>query len=141
MIVGFPHETRKDFLKTVKFIKGNLDRINFFQNNRYFVVPNSIIGKFPERFKIEIIKDVNTYDSLLKDNCSWFFSGKGLGKKPVNFHIYCFNETGGRKYDEILSEGYKRLMHMHQLERKEFDEIRHMLILMDIIDKRKIKIK
>jgi radical SAM superfamily enzyme YgiQ (UPF0313 family) len=138
MIVGFPHENRNDFIRTVKFIKGNLDRINFFQNNRYFVVPNSTIGKFPERFKIEIVKDVITYDSLLQDNCKWFFSGENLGQKPNNFHLYCFNETGGRKYDEIVSEGHKRLMHMHQLQRKEFTEMYQILLFMDKIEKSKM---
>jgi hypothetical protein len=129
--VGFPNETKKDFGETVRFIKKNARLINFFQNNKYYVIPYSSMGKFPDRYGIELVKDAVSYESLCRDNKMWFLSGKDLGAKPNNFHIYRFDEIGGRNHEEVDKEGYRRIMYLHGIQRKEFTDIRQMLILMD----------
>jgi len=137
VIIGFPNETHDDFRKTAVFLKRNAYKINYFQPNRFYIIPDSTIGRFPEKFDIELVKDVITYDSLSKANLEWFLSGKDLGAKPNNFHIYTFNEIGARKHDEIFKDSYKRQRYLYKLQSREFLEIRQMLILLDSISKPK----
>jgi radical SAM superfamily enzyme YgiQ (UPF0313 family) len=135
MIVGFPHEGRADFAKTVHFIRDNRELINYFQTNRYFVVPSSTMGRRPDDFGMRIVRSLYTYDSLLATNWEWLCSDLPLSRMPNNFDIYGFDEVDGREHEEIRGEARRRLNLMHTLQRPEFDEQRQMLTLLDILSK------
>lgn len=133
MIVGFPHETLDDFGRTVRFLHGHRDLVNYFQANRYFVVPSSTMGRQPEDFSMRIVRDLYTYDSLLGLNLAWFRSGRDLASMPNNFDIYAFDETGGRNHTVIRKEAQKRLNLLYDMQRSEFYETRQMLKMLDSI--------
>jgi radical SAM superfamily enzyme YgiQ (UPF0313 family) len=131
MIVGFPHETREDFARTIRFLHAERELVNFFQANRYFVVPSSTMGRHPDQFGMEIVHDLYTYSSLLELNLAWFRSGRDLSYLPNNFDIYAFDEVGGRDHATIRKEGRKRLNLLHDMQRPEFYETRQMLKMLD----------
>jgi hypothetical protein len=133
MIVGFPHESRNDFGRTVRFLHGHRDLVNFFQANSYFVVPSSTMGRQPEAFGMEIVRDVYTYESLLALNLAWFRSGRDLSAMPNNFDIYAFDEVDGRDHGAVRREARKRLKLLHDMQRPEFYETRQMLKMLDSI--------
>lgn len=133
MIVGFPHESKADFGRTVRFLHEHRDLVNYFQANRYFVVPSSTMGRSPEAFEMRIVRDIYTYESLLEVNLEWFRSGRDLSYLPSNFDIYGFDEVGGREHAEIRREGRKRLNLLHDMQRPEFYETRQMLKMLDSI--------
>ena len=133
MIVGFPHESTADFARTVRFLHGHRDLINFFQANRYFVVPSSTMGRQPAEFGMRIVRDLYTYDSLLELNLTWLRSGRDLSYMPNNFDIYAFDEIGGADHAAIRREGRKRLNLLHDMQRSEFYETRQMLKMLDTI--------
>jgi radical SAM superfamily enzyme YgiQ (UPF0313 family) len=133
MIVGFPHESVTDFARTVRFLHGHRELVNYFQANRYFVVPSSTMGRRPESFGMTIVRDLYTYDSLLAQNLDWFRSGRDLTTMPNNFDIYGFDEVGGRDHAAIRREGRKRLNLLHDMQRPEFYETRQMLKMLDSI--------
>jgi radical SAM superfamily enzyme YgiQ (UPF0313 family) len=133
MIVGFPHESMDDFARTVRFLHGHRDLVNYFQANRYFVVPSSTMGRQPEAFGMSIVRDLYTYESLLARNLAWFRSGRDLTTMPNNFDIYGFDEVGGRDHAVIRREGRKRLTLLHDMQRPEFYETRQMLRMLDSI--------
>lgn len=135
MIVGFPHESRDDFARTVRFLHGHRELVNFFQANRYFVVPSSTMGRQPEAFGMQIVRDLYTYKSLLSLNLSWFRSGRDLSYMPNNFDIYAFDEIGGQDHVAVRREGRKRLNLLHDMQRLEFYETRQMLKMLDSIAK------
>jgi hypothetical protein len=133
MIVGFPYESVEDFGRTVRFLHGHRDLVNFVQANRYFVVPSSTMGRQPDTFGMEIVRDLYTYGSLLDLNRAWFRSGRDLSSMPNNFDIYGFDETEGRDHGAIRREGQKRLNLLHAMQRPEFYETRQMLKMLHSI--------
>ncbi len=133
MIVSFPNETLDDFRQSVRFMKKNASKINNFQDNRFYVIPYSLIGKHPERYDIELEKELVTYDKLMKGNMRWFLSDKGLEARPNSFHMYPFNEIGGRGHDEIFKEGLRRQRYLQKFKNKMFTEIRQMLMFMNSV--------
>lgn len=135
IIVGFPHETKKDFWDSASFIKRNSDKINFFQDNRFYVIPYSLIGRHPERYNIELQRDLITYEKLMQGNIKWFMSGKGLESRPNSFYMHPFNEIGGKNHEEVFKEGLKRQRYMNSLKKKEFHQITQMLMFMDSMEK------
>jgi hypothetical protein len=133
MIVGFPHETLDDFGRTVRFLHGHRNLVNYFQANRYFVVPSSTMGRQPDEFDMHIVRDLYTYDSLLDLNLAWFRSGRDLACMPNNFDIFAFDEIGGRQHTVIRKEAQKRLNLLYDMQRPEFYETRQMLRMLDSI--------
>jgi radical SAM superfamily enzyme YgiQ (UPF0313 family) len=134
-IVGFPNETLEDFRDTVRFLKKNAAKINYFVDNRYWVIPFSRMGRDPEKYGMELEKEIVTYDLLLKGNLRWFLSGKGIEAQPNSFHMYPYNEIGGRRHDEIFKEGLRRQKYLQKFKNKEFTEVRQMLLFMDSVSK------
>jgi radical SAM superfamily enzyme YgiQ (UPF0313 family) len=123
VIIGFPQEFDEDFLDTCKFIKQNSKSINYFWINEYFILPDSLIGRFPERYGIELIKDRNDYNKLLEKNLASFQNGELLSNR--NAKIYGFNEIGGRLYQDILNANKRNLITISTLQNKEFGEASH----------------
>lgn len=135
MIVGFPHETRDDFARTVRFLRSRRDLVNFFQVNRYFVVPSSTMGRTPQAFGMTIVRDLYTYQGLLELNLDWFRSGRNLSYMPNNFDVFAYDEIDGRDHTAIRHEGRKRLNLLHDMQRPEFYETRQMLQLLETISR------
>jgi len=134
VIVSLPHENLDDFRKTVLFLKRNADKINNFMDNRYYVIPDSIIGRYPEKFGIQLEKELISYDLVMKSYLKWFLSDKGMEARPISFNMYPFNEVGGRRYNEIFQEGLKRQRYLQRFRKKEFYEIRQMFLLMESLE-------
>lgn len=124
VIIGLPQETEQDFQATYKFIEKNRKYINYFWVNEYFVVPNSLIGKYPERYGVKLLEDYTNYETLLKDNLK-YFNKEFRGIMPANAKLYGYDEVsekGGRKYKEILEANRDKIKRINSLQNKEFFE-------------------
>lgn len=104
VIVGLPHEIEEDFLCTVEFIQKNRQLINHFTMNRYFVVPDSLIGMHPSDYGIKLVRTRNRYEAMLKMNYRYFVEGSKSGAGAMNFQIYRYSEINGRAHNEIVAE-------------------------------------
>ncbi|WP_265445251.1 B12-binding domain-containing radical SAM protein [Acetivibrio straminisolvens] len=121
VIVGLPHEFEEDFAATKSFLERNQKYINYIWINEYFVVPNSLIGRFPERYGIELIRDRTTYNDLLKNNLEYFQSGRIPSTQ--NAKIYGYNEINGRDYSQIVEENNRRIETLNKMQKMEFYEV------------------
>ena len=122
VIIGLPHEFHEDFKDTYNFIKENIEKINNFWLNEYFLVPNSLIGKYPEKYNIEIRKDLVDYKGLLEWNKDRFKNKNS--EFTHNARIYGFDEIEGRDYEEIKRENKKKLKELSLIQNKEFTLVR-----------------
>lgn len=121
IIVGLPQETAEDFKYTYDYIEKNREYINYFWVNEYFVVPNSLIGKYPERYGIKLMKDYTGYEELLKNNRNYFSKEGQISTK--NAKLYGFNELEGREYEQILLDNNSRISILNKIQRNEFNEV------------------
>jgi radical SAM superfamily enzyme YgiQ (UPF0313 family) len=120
IIIGLPQEFDRDFEDTCRYIEKNYDYINYFWINEYFVVPNSLIGRFPEKYGIKLIRDHKTYQGLLQENMKYFRMGEL--SLTHNAKLYGFNEIEGRIYDTILKDNKRHITDLNRLQRHEFAE-------------------
>lgn len=120
IILGMPQEFDDDFNATFNYIERNYDYINYFWVNEYFVVPNSLIGRYPERYGIELIKDNKSYRGIMSENLKYFRNGET--PSTLNAKLYGFNEIGGRKYHDILKDNRRRILQLNKAQRNEFYE-------------------
>lgn len=129
VIVGLPQERDEDFKETVDYVTKNKAFINYMTINEFFVVPNSKIGRYPERYGIELIRNVISYDTILKR--SWKYFKEMKGKQTGNFKVYKYNELGGRSYKEVAekTKGYIKLM--NDLQNKEFEEVEYVYRILE----------
>ena len=126
VIIGLPYEFDKEFMETYDFIKENNNNINNFWLNEYFLVPNSLIGKYPDKYNIDIIYNMNTYDGLLQWNKEkYLINGCEF---THNARLYGFNEREGREYSVIKEENQYKLNKLRVLQNKEFISVRDFFI-------------
>lgn len=104
VIVGLPYELEEDFQCTLDFIKKNEKLINNFASNRYFVVPDSLIGKYPEKYGIKLVRAKKRYDKLVESCYESFTNGKENINGASNFQVYRYSEINGRTHNEIVVE-------------------------------------
>lgn len=123
IIVGLPTETDEDFMETYHFVSKYKALINCLFVNEYFIVPNSLIGRYPERYGIEIIASV-TYDQILKRNKRMLI--ENTPSLTRNAKIYKFNETGSRSHEEVRASNKKRIALTNRIQNKEFAEVEHL---------------
>ena len=109
-------------METYNFIEKNNKNINNFWLNEYFLVPNSLIGKYPEKYNIDIIYDINTYEELLKWNKDKYL--KNDFEFTHNARLYGFDEREGREYKTIQEENQYKLKKLRSLQNKEFISVR-----------------
>lgn len=121
VIVGLPYEGKEEFLDTYNFINKNSKYINHFWLNEFFVVPNSLIGQFPEKYGVELIKNNYTYENLLLLNYRDFL--KDECELTKNARIFGFNEINGRNYDEISKNNKEKIKKINELQNKEFSMV------------------
>lgn len=104
VIVGLPYEMEEDFLYTVDFIKRNRDLINHFAMNKYFVVPDSLIGMYPSNYGIKLVRVKKRYEDLLKTNYEFFIKKSKKIGGATNFQVYRYSEVEGRSHSQIVAE-------------------------------------
>jgi len=116
VIVGFPYEFEDDFQATYRFIIENVKNINSFQLNKYFIVPISLMGMYPEKYDIKLTK-VQDYNMILNRNKVNFEYNRGYDYDigETNFHIFAFDEINGRPYTQILNESKDKVQRMFKL--------------------------
>lgn len=129
VIVGLPQEQETDFLDTVAFVNKNREYINYMTINEFFVVPNSKIGRNPEKYDICLEKTIIHYETLLER--SWRYFKNEKGRPSGNFKIFKFNEIGGRNYVEIMKDTKKHIHYMNKLQNKEFTEVESVFRLIE----------
>ncbi|NOU18136.1 MAG: radical SAM protein [Bacteroidales bacterium] len=119
VIIGFPYETEDDFMDTYNFLDQNREYINYFYLNRYFVVPESLMGTYPENYNIELF-EVQDYNIILNKNKNLFLRrynySTGDDIELSNLHIYSFNEINGRTWNEINSDINARFEKIYSLQ-------------------------
>lgn len=121
LIIGLPYEGESEFMETYNFLKEHSALINNFWLNEYFVVPNSLIGKHPERYNIEMIKDISTYDELMIRNKKNFLD-KNLIDITSNTRLWGFNEVN-RDYQQMKIDNKSKIERISKLKNKEFNKL------------------
>ncbi len=120
VIIGLPQEFDEDFKDTCDFITRNKKYINYFWVNEYFVVPNSLIGRFPERYGVELIEDNTNYRDLLIYNLK-MYRNEHTDVQTSNSKLYGFNEINGRSFEEIVKQNSIKLKIINGMQNPEGD--------------------
>jgi radical SAM superfamily enzyme YgiQ (UPF0313 family) len=128
IIVGLPQEEEQDYQATVDFIERNKAALNYLTINEYFIVPNSLIGRYPERFGIEILRHVTSYQKILQKSLQDIKAAK---IKQGNFKIYRYNEIGGRDYREVTEKTRGYIKRMNDIQHKEFAEVEYIYRILE----------
>jgi radical SAM superfamily enzyme YgiQ (UPF0313 family) len=115
VIVGLPHENEEDFRATADFIIENQKYITYFTLNRYFVIPDSLIGSRPSNYNIKLVKIRNRYDKLLERNLKLFLDAADANTAARNFQMYRYNELDGRSHDIIVKETTDKINRLSKL--------------------------
>jgi len=106
IIIGLPYEYDEDFDATYAFIEKNKKNINSIYPNRYYVIRHSLLGRYPEKYGIEIIQG-ETYESMLAQYKLLSINNFQVDQKDTgktHFHVLKFNELNGRSFDIIEKE-------------------------------------
>ncbi|EPR10513.1 B12-binding domain-containing radical SAM protein [Ruminiclostridium papyrosolvens] len=129
VITGLPQEKDEDFQETVQYVTKNKPYINYMTINEFFVVPNSKIGRYPERYNIELIRNVISYSKILER--SWKYFKEMKGKQTGNFKVYKYNEIGGRNYKEVADKTKSYIKALNNLQNKEFAEVEYVYRILE----------
>ncbi|SES84997.1 B12-binding domain-containing radical SAM protein [[Clostridium] polysaccharolyticum] len=125
VIIGLPYERETEFMSTYSFIKKHNDLVNNFWMNEYFVVPNSLIGRYPERYGIELLKDRTTYAELMVENKNAFREGN-IYNLTSNARLWGFNEINEndfRTYEEMKVQNSDKMRRLYKLLNKDFNQL------------------
>ena len=125
VIVGLPYEGEKEFMNTYNFLYEYRDLINNFWLNEYFLIPNSLIGRNPDKYGIELIKDIYDYDKLLSLNKEKFLN-ENLSNMTSNARLWGFNEIKEdylREYSQIQKENIHKIKRLSKLRNPEFNQL------------------
>lgn len=125
VIIGLPYEREEEFMSTYKFLDEHRELVNNFWLNEYFVVPNSLIGKYPERYGIELLKNNISYEEIMLKNKKGFLE-KNYVNLTANARLWGFNETNEndfRNYKQMRVENYEKINRLSQLRNPEFNKL------------------
>lgn len=124
IIIGLPYEREDEFMDTYNFLKKHQRLINNFWLNEYFVVPNSLIGKYPEKYGVELIYNSMTYKKLLEKNKDGFLY-KNYKELGSNARLWGFNEVreGNRTYTQMRAENIDKIIRLSNLRNPEFNQL------------------
>lgn len=125
VIIGLPYEDEKEFMNTYNFLYEYRDLINNFWLNEYFLIPNSLIGSLPNKYEIELIKDMYDYDMLLRINKEKFLN-EDYSNLTSNARIWGFNEIKEghfRSYLQMQQENTQKIKRLSELRNPEFNQL------------------
>lgn len=125
IIIGLPYEHEEEFLCTYNFIKEHKDLINNFWLNEYFVVPNSLIGRYPENYGVKLLKDELDYSGLIKRNKSGFINHNYFNLTS-NARLWGFDEIEPgeeRNYEQMRKENQNKIARLSTLRNQEFNQL------------------
>lgn len=125
IIIGLPYEHESEFMETYSFIQEHRDLINNFWLNEYFVIPNSLLGRYPERYGITLRKDGITYRELMKKNKSGFVN-KNFLNLTSNARLWGFDEINPgeeRQYEQMRTENKDKIERLSTLRDPEFNKL------------------
>lgn len=125
IIIGLPYEHEEEFLCTYNFIKEHKDLINNFWLNEYFVVPNSLIGRYPENYGVKLLKNELDYSSLMKRNKSGFINHNYFNLTS-NARLWGFEEIEPgeeRNYEQMRKENQNKIARLSTLRNQEFNQL------------------
>jgi radical SAM superfamily enzyme YgiQ (UPF0313 family) len=122
IITGMPHEDEDAFAETTDFLERNAEYINYFNVNRYFVAPKSLMGARPEAYGMRLRKFPDAYQRLLDANYQWLADDLPFFKKPVNFRVYEFDEIGGRGAEQLAADIGPKIARLNAIQSTDFSD-------------------
>lgn len=125
VIIGLPYEREEEFLSTYNFLKEHRDLINNFWLNEYFVVPNSLIGRYPENYGVKLLKERTSYEALMKINRCGFLK-KNYMNLTSNARLWGFDEINAgdsRNYGQMKLENEEKMARLAKLRNPEFNQL------------------
>lgn len=123
IIIGLPYEREKEFQETYQFIKRYESLINNFWLNEYFVIPNSLIGRYPERYGIVLRKDDLNYRELMLRNKNGFIN-RNFINLTSNARLWGYDEVdqeNERTYEQMRLENKDKMERLSKLRNPEFN--------------------
>jgi len=129
IITGLPHEDADTFAETTDFLQRNADYINYFNVNRYFVAPKSLMGARPEAYGMRLRKNPDAYQRLLDANYRWLADDLGFSYKPQNFRVYEFDEIDGRTADQLAADIVPKIARLNAIQSTDFSDAWRVLSL------------
>lgn len=120
IITGLPHEDESNFDETTDFLERNAEYINYFNVNRYFVAPKSLMGARPEAYGMRLRKFPDAYQRLLDANFRWLVEDLDLSYKPQNFRVYEFDEIGGRTAEQLADDIRPKIARLNAIQSNDF---------------------
>ena len=122
VITGLPYEGEEEFLESYNFLKHNLKEklITGFHLNSYYIVPDSLLGKYPEKYGIEILTSDDGYKKMLERSfeiLKVLTAENGVANKSplYAYRALSFNEINGRMAKEIILETEDKFKRLRQL--------------------------
>ncbi|WP_283137888.1 B12-binding domain-containing radical SAM protein [Rhizohabitans arisaemae] len=120
IITGLPHEDEECFDETAGFLERNADTINYFNVNRYFVAPKSLMGAKPEAYGMRLRKFPDAYQRLLDANYRWLANDLDHSYRPQNFRVYEFDEIDGRTAEELAEAVSPKIARLNAIQSNDF---------------------
>jgi hypothetical protein len=122
IITGLPHERAEIFAETTDFLERNAEYINYFNVNRYFVAPKSLMGARPEAYGMRLRKRPDAYQRLLDANYQWLADDLDFSHKPQNFRVYEFEEIGGRGVEQLAADIVPKIARLNTIQSTDFSD-------------------
>lgn len=122
IITGLPHEDEDTFAETTDFLERNAANINYFNVNRYFVAPKSLMGAKPEAYGMTLRKFPDAYQRLLDANYRWLAEDLEFSYKPQNFRVYEFDEIDGRSAEQLADVIVPKIAKLNAIQSTDFSD-------------------
>lgn len=129
IITGLPLEDQSSFAETTDFLERNAENINYFNVNRYFVAPKSLMGARPEAYGMRLRKFPDAYQRLLDANYRWLAEDLEFSYKPQNFRVYEFDEIGGRSAEQLAADIVPKIARLNAIQSTDFSDAWRVLSL------------
>ncbi len=129
IITGLPHEDEETFAETTDFLSRNAEYINYFNVNRYFVAPKSLMGADPAKYGMRLRKSRTAYQGLLDANYRWLAEDQEMQYKPQNFRVYEFDEIDGRSYKQLATDVTRKIARLNALQSNDFSDTWRLLAM------------
>ncbi|GIG56151.1 hypothetical protein Lfu02_05230 [Longispora fulva] len=127
IITGMPHEDEANFAETTAFLERNAEYINYFNVNRYFVAPKSLMGAKPEAYGMKLRKFPDASQRLLDANYRWLVKDLDMSYKPQNFRVYEFDEIDGRTAEQLYDDIGPKIAKLNGIQSNDFQDAWHVL--------------